>query len=370
MFTSKALSSLENSRNTKATSSITLSAILIGALLLLDVSSAAAQDTIVPIGHVMDDCEISWYWNERNELVAKIDSQIILTNITDTHIEGKITSKNSNYTLAMYNDESIVKAQFGYNSGLKDDWYIAARPSNGIFSIEIPEEYSDADYVKLWVNSNSFLMQPPEEVEVEDESDEESELQTENSTSTVMSSNSTIITTSITTTTSTNSTANSTIITTTTITTIEPVNSTDSTNSANSTNSATTIITTVMTTTITPTDTITTTSTTTANSTSDEEEEVGEEEIYYLIGRNVTLGNIKVQVLPSVEYWLADNVTMFFEEGYFMLDKMPVLLYPYEDIDDFEENKRATHYEHYQTQIDVDVSSAMIKYDFKKLEDV
>jgi hypothetical protein len=367
MFTSKALSSLENSRNTKATSSITLSVILIGALLLLDVSSAAAQDTIVPIGQVMDDCEISWYWDERNELVAKIDSQIILTNITDTHIEGKITSKNSNYTLAMYNDESIVKAQFGYNSGLEGDWYIAARPSNGMFSIEIPEEYSDTDYVKLWVNSNSFVMEPPSDAEFEDESDETLELQTENSTSTLMSSNSTTITTSITTTTSTNSTANSTIITTTTITTIEPVNSTDSTNSTNST---TTIITTVMTTTITPTDTITTTSTTTANSTSDEEEEVGEEEIYYLIGGNVTLGNINVQVLPSVEYWLADNVTMFFEEGYFMLDKRPILLYPYEDYEDFEENKKATHYEYYQTQIDVDVSSAMIKYDFKKLEDI
>ena len=52
-----------------------------------------------------------------------------------------------------------------------------------------------------------------------------------------------------------------------------------------------------------------------------------------------------------------------------MLDKTPVILHPYEDYDDFEENKKATRYEHYQTQISVEVSGATIKYEFTKLEE-
>jgi hypothetical protein len=350
MFTPKTFSSFANEGNLKGAGAITLSLILIGGLALFGTSgSANGQEMIIPIGDIAENCELSWYWDDRTgQLAASLKSAIVITNVTDSSIEGKITSaNNNNHTLHVYNDESVVMAQFGYDNEYKGDWQIATKPAGGMFSIDIPAEYADADYVKLWVNSNTFVMQPPQETDSTETSEDESS--TEDSATITSTTNSTTTTTTISRTVETDPETNSTIITITTVTEITPDEESDATNS--------TTITSITTTTIDSTGTATssTTTTTTTESTSEDSEDP---QVSYTIGGNMTISQIAIDA-PEGEYWVTEDTTLFFEEGHFRLDSNPMSRY------DVEEDDTAMYPEVYQTQIWVIVESAMTTYEFE-----
>ena len=89
---------------------------------------------------------------------ALVQSQIRISNITDDSIRGDITDPNGT-SLCIDGKESVIMARFCYDSGTHSKWKIVAKPSNGLFEFTIPPRYADADYVKLWTNANSFVVQ-------------------------------------------------------------------------------------------------------------------------------------------------------------------------------------------------------------------
>ena len=99
-------------------------------------------------------------WDSDHRTIhALIQSKINIREVAENIILGSITDINGTI-LEMYGKESVIMARFGYESGEQGNWDIVSRPSKGLFSFTIPEKYLDADHVKLWVNSNSFVIQP------------------------------------------------------------------------------------------------------------------------------------------------------------------------------------------------------------------
>ncbi|HKY55566.1 MAG TPA: hypothetical protein VJM08_14720, partial [Anaerolineales bacterium] len=98
---------------------------------------------------------------ERREIHALIQSDIVVDNLTAGVINGRITDGDG-MVIRIYGKESVVMASFGYVDSIESKWRIVTKPSDGYFTFQVPEKYSDADYVKLWVNSNSFSIRPGE----------------------------------------------------------------------------------------------------------------------------------------------------------------------------------------------------------------
>lgn len=101
-------------------------------------------------------------WTEEGSVpmvYGTITPEFIITNVTATTLEGKIASKG--HTLYNYNDESRIIAIFGYDQAEKESSKpVLSIPVLGTFTIQIPDGYENADYVRLQVNSNSFFLVP------------------------------------------------------------------------------------------------------------------------------------------------------------------------------------------------------------------
>ncbi|MEO9294896.1 MAG: hypothetical protein ABI347_04780 [Nitrososphaera sp.] len=103
----------------------------------------------------------TWYLeSSTRQMTVAVTPKIVITNVTDDTIEGKIVDSRTGHLLEMYGKESVIMAKFGRDNGFSGEWYIAGKPVNGKFVIQIPGEYRDADYVRLYVNSNSFSVSP------------------------------------------------------------------------------------------------------------------------------------------------------------------------------------------------------------------
>lgn len=102
----------------------------------------------------------TWIFEDNiGQFRVSIDAGIVIINATEDRIEGKVVDSNGNL-LDMYDLESVIMATFGYDSKRNTQTYTTI-PQQGTFAIEIPEEYSDADYVKLWVNGNTYTIKAP-----------------------------------------------------------------------------------------------------------------------------------------------------------------------------------------------------------------
>lgn len=102
----------------------------------------------------------TWIFEDNiGQFRVSIDAGIVIINATEDRIEGKVVDSNGNL-LDMYDRESVIMATFGYDSKRNTQTYTTI-PQQGTFAIEIPEEYSDADYVKLWVNGNTYTIKAP-----------------------------------------------------------------------------------------------------------------------------------------------------------------------------------------------------------------
>lgn len=101
-------------------------------------------------------------WQEVDAIVhGTINPELVVTNSNATTIEGRIVSNN--HTLYNYNDESRIMAIFGYDQiGKESSQPVLSTPVSGTFVIPVSQEYADADYVRLQVNSNSFFLVPAE----------------------------------------------------------------------------------------------------------------------------------------------------------------------------------------------------------------
>jgi len=144
-------------------SALLVAAIFSMAALLSTASLAGAQTVTGPVWQAPIDKAWdyggSWYWDSNtNRIGGSITSDIIVESVEDGVIKGRIASP-SGTTLSMYGNDSRVIVTYWYDSGISSPQY-SVIPEKGEFSVEIPPEFIDADYVKIFVNSHSFDILP------------------------------------------------------------------------------------------------------------------------------------------------------------------------------------------------------------------
>lgn len=103
----------------------------------------------------------TWYFEPgTHQMTVAVTPRIVITNVTDGTIEGRIVDSRAGHLLEVYGKESAIMAKFGRDNGFSGEWQFAGKPGNGRFVIQIPDKHRDADYVRLYVNSNSFSVSP------------------------------------------------------------------------------------------------------------------------------------------------------------------------------------------------------------------
>lgn len=131
----------------------------LSSLAQIDQSADAAKPKIMSMEQAWE-LKKSIIWDlDRREIHALIQSRIVVDNVTDGVITGRITDGYGN-AIGIYGRESVVMARFGYANGMVGKWLIVTKPDNGHFAFEIPSKYADADRVEVWINSNSFSIKP------------------------------------------------------------------------------------------------------------------------------------------------------------------------------------------------------------------
>lgn len=111
----------------------------------------------VPIDEAWD-YGIKWRENQdAGGIEGYLRPQILVEN-EDGMITGSIVAPSGD-TLRMYGEESRLVVTYGYDSGKTSRMFLVT-PENGEFSFEVPEEYSDAGYVKIWSNGHAFSVKP------------------------------------------------------------------------------------------------------------------------------------------------------------------------------------------------------------------
>jgi hypothetical protein len=100
--------------------------------------------------------DLGWRWDAEDRIVyAKLAPKIVVHELAD-HLAGKIVDESGN-VLSFYGGESVVMVKFGTDDSFVGDWRIATTPVDGTFEIPLSGEESQKwDYVRLWINSNSF----------------------------------------------------------------------------------------------------------------------------------------------------------------------------------------------------------------------
>lgn len=124
---------------------------------------AYAQEMLVEMDDEYWEMMVNGTWlleSSTHQMTVAVTPRIVVTNVTDDTIEGKIIDSRTGHLLEMYGKESVIMAKFEHDNGFSGEWYIEGKPVNGKFVIQIPDKYRDADYVRLYVNPNIYSVKP------------------------------------------------------------------------------------------------------------------------------------------------------------------------------------------------------------------
>jgi len=101
---------------------------------------------------------VYWTWDDKlQRTIGIINPTIVIENETATKLEGYIADQNGT-RLAMYNGEQIVMVRFAYEGGAHSKWEMRDRIYGGYFTIDIPEEYKNADIVGIYIGKNHYTV--------------------------------------------------------------------------------------------------------------------------------------------------------------------------------------------------------------------
>lgn len=102
---------------------------------------------------------VRWTWDfEERESVGIITPQIVIQNETSSRLEGYVADANGT-RLAMYDDGmQVVMAKYMFDSGRVTDWEIVDRIHDGYFAIDIPEQYQDAETVRMYIGKFQYTV--------------------------------------------------------------------------------------------------------------------------------------------------------------------------------------------------------------------
>ena len=99
-----------------------------------------------------------WIWDEDRRITyGLITPQIIIQNETTDRLEGFVADANGT-KLEFYDADQVVHARFISNSSGPSSWQMAGRVQDGLFAIDIPETYQDAEFVRIMIGNNQYTV--------------------------------------------------------------------------------------------------------------------------------------------------------------------------------------------------------------------
>lgn len=111
---------------------------------------------------------VTWHWDPGTfRSTGLINPKIIVANETSDKITGYIADANGT-RLTMYNDEHYVMVRYTQDDGFVSKWSMAGKTHDGWFTIDIPEEFRNAQTVGIYISnhmysvaSNDLTVAPP-----------------------------------------------------------------------------------------------------------------------------------------------------------------------------------------------------------------
>jgi hypothetical protein len=99
-----------------------------------------------------------WLWDEdRRRTYGIITPQIVIQNETADRLEGFVADANGT-RLDMYDGEQVVNVKFMSNSSITSDWILSGRVTDGFFAIDIPQQYREAEIVRILIGNNRYTV--------------------------------------------------------------------------------------------------------------------------------------------------------------------------------------------------------------------
>jgi hypothetical protein len=100
---------------------------------------------------------VFWAWKpDIHKNIGIIFSQIIVANETADRIEGYMADANGT-RLEMYDDQYVM-VKYTYDMGPTSSWEIGGKTHKGYFSVDIPENYRDAQTIGLFIGGYSYKL--------------------------------------------------------------------------------------------------------------------------------------------------------------------------------------------------------------------
>jgi hypothetical protein len=125
------------------------------AIALLSSTSTANALLLKPQDHWKYN--VFWVWKpDIHKTIGIISTQIIVANETADRIEGYIADINGT-RLEMYDDQYVM-VKYTYDMGPTSDWEIGGKTHKGYFSVDIPENYKDAQTIGLFIGGYSYKL--------------------------------------------------------------------------------------------------------------------------------------------------------------------------------------------------------------------
>jgi hypothetical protein len=112
-----------------------------------------------------------WLWDEeRRRTYGLINPQVVIQNETADRLEGYVADANGT-RLDIY-VEHMVNIRYLSNTSANSGWEIAGKTNDGYFAIDIPENYRDAEVIRIYIGNNHYTVAngtptaPPTEVSI------------------------------------------------------------------------------------------------------------------------------------------------------------------------------------------------------------
>jgi hypothetical protein len=99
-----------------------------------------------------------WLWDEdRRRTYGLVTPQIVIQNETADRLEGFIADVNGT-RLKFYDGDQVVQVRYLSNRSAVSGWEIAGSVYDGYFSIDIPQQYREAEIVRIIIGKHQYTV--------------------------------------------------------------------------------------------------------------------------------------------------------------------------------------------------------------------
>jgi hypothetical protein len=133
-----------------------IAAILTTSTILLT-TLKAAEAKLVPVEEHWK-YHVNWVWDEklfRN--IGIITPHVVIQNETADRLEGYVADQNGT-RISVYDGEQYTMVRYAYDGGFVSKWERGNKIYGGYITIDIPEQYRDADVVGIYVGNHHYTV--------------------------------------------------------------------------------------------------------------------------------------------------------------------------------------------------------------------